>query len=190
MFITRRSFILRYAGAACGAAAVSALPSHRAAAEAGERTAEEILVNHVGFTPSAGKFCLVAGTVGRSFELLHAASGRVVHEGRMDRVSASGCNLAALAYSRIVGLPHSVPSEFKMGMRLWDPLRDYFAFLQRRRAGELSLMQWLGGLCHRQTFPVFRWSDPRPTISRAMRMMRRSRPGHRPRGSQSPSPSC
>jgi D-aspartate ligase len=90
-------------------------------------------------------------------------------------VSAAGCNLAALAYNRIVGRPHAVPSQFKMGMRLWDPLRDFFAFRERAQLGELTAGQWLQSVCRRQTFPVFRWTDAKPSWARAMRMLRGAR---------------
>ena len=85
-------------------------------------------------------------------------------------VTASGCNLAALVYNRIVDRPHAVPNQFVMGMRLWDPARDFFAFRERRRNGELTLLRWLVSICRRQTFPVFRFSDPRPGWSRLLRM--------------------
>jgi D-aspartate ligase len=90
-------------------------------------------------------------------------------------VTAAGCNLAAVVYNRIVGRPHEVPSRFKMGLRLWDPMRDFYAFRERRRTGVLTTMRWLASVCHRQTFPVFRWSDPRPGLARAVRMFRSAR---------------
>ncbi len=90
-------------------------------------------------------------------------------------VTASGCNLARLVYNRIVGRPFVVPSKFTMGMRLWDPARDFFAFRERQRAGELSLPAWVASICHRQTFPVFRFSDPRPGWARVVRMFRSAR---------------
>jgi predicted ATP-grasp superfamily ATP-dependent carboligase len=90
-------------------------------------------------------------------------------------VTASGCNFPALVYNRIVGRPHAVPSQFKMGMRLWDPVRDFFAFRERKRAGELSLVQWLRSIACRQTLPVFLWTDMRPGLARAMKMLRKSR---------------
>ncbi|MGB7161531.1 MAG: ATP-grasp domain-containing protein [Tepidisphaeraceae bacterium] len=102
-------------------------------------------------------------------------------------VTASGCNLAALVYNRIVGRPHEMPSSFTYGRRLWDPMRDCLAFRELHRAGELSLFRWLRGVCHRQTFPVFRWTDPRPGIARARRMLQRTRG---PREDQKPRPSC
>jgi len=88
-------------------------------------------------------------------------------------VSDAGCNLAALAYSRIVGLPQDLPTTFRSGMRMWDPARDFLAFRERRRNGELSLWQWLRSVAHRQTFPIFRWTDPFPACARLTRMFKR-----------------
>ena len=90
-------------------------------------------------------------------------------------LTSSGCNLAALVYSRIVGLPHRVPRKFKGGMRMWDPVRDFYAFRERRATGELTVLSWLVSVCHRQTFPVFCWSDWRPGWARAARMWRSAR---------------
>lgn len=90
-------------------------------------------------------------------------------------VSASGCKLAALVYDQILGRPHRVPRRFKGGMRMWDPARDFFAFRERHATGDLSLLGWLLSLCHCQTFPVFRWTDPKPSWKRAVRMLRSAR---------------
>ncbi len=88
-------------------------------------------------------------------------------------VAASGCDLAALVYRRLAGLPQPPATQSRYGRRLWDPVRDYWAFRQLHRQGELSLGQWLSGIAHRQTFPFFRFSDPVPAISRLLKPLLR-----------------
>jgi predicted ATP-grasp superfamily ATP-dependent carboligase len=81
-------------------------------------------------------------------------------------VAASGINLAAFVYSRLVGLPPPKTDHFRTGLRLWDPLRDFQAHLALRRCGQQTTRQWLAGVCHRQTFPYFQWTDPLPALAR------------------------
>jgi D-aspartate ligase len=88
-------------------------------------------------------------------------------------VSASGVNLAALVYNRIIGRPYEAPTSFKSGMRLRDPLRDFAAFLELRRQGEIGVLEWLASIMHRQSFPYFAWSDPGPSLSRLFKPLRR-----------------
>ena len=81
-------------------------------------------------------------------------------------VASSGVDLAAFVYNRIIGRSQQPIAGYVQGMRLWDPLRDFQAFLELRKMGELSLWQWLGGVVHRQTFPYFQWTDPMPALAR------------------------
>ncbi len=74
---SRRSFLLRSAGAAGAMLFASSCGNARA-------TSGEILVNHVGFTPAAGKFCVMAGTSAMAFEVIDAANGNAVHKGRLE----------------------------------------------------------------------------------------------------------
>jgi len=90
-------------------------------------------------------------------------------------VTAAGCNLAALVYNGIIGRPHKTPTQFKMGLRLWDPVRDFFAFRERRNRGELTTLQWLRSIAFRQMFPVFHWRDFRPGWARVRQMWRNAR---------------
>ena len=82
-------------------------------------------------------------------------------------VTAAGLDLARDVYLRIVGEPFSLPSDYRKGLRLWQPSNDVRAFLDLRRRGELGLPGWVASLAHRQTFAFFRWDDPRPAIVRA-----------------------
>lgn len=88
-------------------------------------------------------------------------------------VSASGMNLAAFVYYRSIGLPVPPPKAYKVGLRLWDPVRDYWAFGELRRGGQITLGQWLRSVLHRHTFPFFSWRDPRPALGRLTKPMRK-----------------
>jgi predicted ATP-grasp superfamily ATP-dependent carboligase len=81
-------------------------------------------------------------------------------------VARSGINLAAFVYCRLTGRPLPAMGQYRTGMRLWDPVRDFQAYLALRKAGELSFPQWLASVCHPQTFPYFRWNDPGPALAR------------------------
>jgi len=81
-------------------------------------------------------------------------------------VAASGVDLAAFVYRRLTGLPQEPINQYRRGLRLWDPIRDFQAGLEMRRRGELTIGQWLASVMHRQTFFYFRWSDPMPALAR------------------------
>lgn len=87
-----------------------------------------------------------------------------------DRLAvAAGVHLARFVYGRLVGVAVPPPDRFRVGMRLWDPLRDFRAFLELRRQGRLTLVRWLASIARRQTLPYFAWSDPMPTVSRLLK---------------------
>jgi D-aspartate ligase len=74
----------------------------------------------------------------------------------------AGLDLPWIAYSRALGAPVTVPSQFSDGLCLWLPLDDLRAFRSYWRAGELSTTEWLASLAHRQSFTVFDLSDIGP----------------------------
>ncbi|HEX5444308.1 MAG TPA: hypothetical protein VFW87_10785 [Pirellulales bacterium] len=75
-----------------------------------------------------------------------------------------GFDLARLVYNRLVGLEPPQLAYRRRGVRLWYPIDDFKSFCELRQRGELTLAGWLASLCHRQTFPFFRWRDPLPTL--------------------------
>jgi D-aspartate ligase len=90
-------------------------------------------------------------------------------------VAASGLRLASFVYGRAIGRPVALSPRCKSKvMRQWDPLRDFAAFLQLRRRGEITFVQWLQSIGHLQTFPYLSWTDPGPTLSRLGKRFRRS----------------
>jgi hypothetical protein len=91
MIITRRTFLARSATAA---GALIVLPS---CGEAKDAPSRELLVNHVGFTPAAGKCCLMLGAKGQPFEVVNVTSNDVVHRGTLTpRKGDHGDYLAAV----------------------------------------------------------------------------------------------
>jgi len=87
-------------------------------------------------------------------------------------VARSGFDLGRFVYNRIVGLPQPPLEHYRRGLRLWDPIRDFEAFLELRRRGELSFGAWLRSVLHRQSFPYFQWSDPWPALMRTLKPLR------------------
>jgi D-aspartate ligase len=84
-------------------------------------------------------------------------------------VSASGCNLACLVYNRITGRPFETITDYRRGLRLWDPVRDFWAFRELQRLGQITFVQWVSIVMHRQTFPFFQWTDPKPALARTLK---------------------
>jgi predicted ATP-grasp superfamily ATP-dependent carboligase len=81
----------------------------------------------------------------------------------------SGLDLAPWIYRRALGLPAGTLPEWRAGIRLWDPVRDYRSYRALARAGETTLWQWLRSLRPARTF-WFRPDDPMPTLVHAWRV--------------------
>jgi predicted ATP-grasp superfamily ATP-dependent carboligase len=89
-------------------------------------------------------------------------------------VARSGIRLAEFVYCRVTGRPTPAVDDYVKGMRLWDPVRDFQAHRAMKRAGTITTRQWIAGVCRRQTFPYFRWSDPMPAVARATLPIRKA----------------
>jgi predicted ATP-grasp superfamily ATP-dependent carboligase len=83
-------------------------------------------------------------------------------------VARSGFDLATFVYNRLVGRPQPPLETYALEMRLWDPVRDFQAFLELRRQGRLAFRQWIASILHRQTFPYLDWRDPLPALARVL----------------------
>jgi D-aspartate ligase len=81
-------------------------------------------------------------------------------------VAKAGFNLGNFVYNRIVGISQPPLTDFRTGLRLWDPLKDWRAFLELRKRGELTFLQWLGSIMHRSSIAYFSWRDPLPSLFR------------------------
>ena len=88
-------------------------------------------------------------------------------------IRIAGIDLALFSYNRLLGQPTPPVDSYRDDMRLWDPINDMRAFLEYRRAGELSVGHWVGSLLHRQYFPRARVDDPLPALVRVLRKVRR-----------------
>ena len=89
-------------------------------------------------------------------------------------IRAAGVDLATICYQRALGRPVERVDAYRVGLHLWDPVRDVRALSAYRRAGELSNRAWLKSLMHRQVLPTFRLDDPLPALARARHMLRRA----------------
>jgi predicted ATP-grasp superfamily ATP-dependent carboligase len=98
------------------------------------------------------------------------------------QLCAAGFDLPLLAYERALGRPGPKLDEVRYGVRLWHPVPDFRAFLDYRRAGELSTWQWLRSLAHRQSFSLWAIDDPLPSLldllSGPRRLLRKRRRDH------------
>jgi D-aspartate ligase len=81
-------------------------------------------------------------------------------------LATSGLDLAWFVYCRIVGLPLPDMSDYRAGVKLWDPPRDFMAFRELNRLGELSFGDWVKSVAGPQSFPVFSARDPWPSLCR------------------------
>ena len=81
-------------------------------------------------------------------------------------VAKAGFDLGNFVYNRIVGIPQPPLTDFRTGLRLWDPLRDWRAFLELRKRGELTFLQWIASVMHSSSISYFSWRDPLPSIFR------------------------
>jgi D-aspartate ligase len=79
-------------------------------------------------------------------------------------VRRAGVDIAWIVYSRMTGRPVGEVGRARDGVRMWYPIQDTMAFLETRRAGELTLGAWVRSLAHRQTFPLWAATDPLPSL--------------------------
>jgi predicted ATP-grasp superfamily ATP-dependent carboligase len=84
-----------------------------------------------------------------------------------------GLDTASIVYNHLVGLPLPPTRGYKVGVRLWHPVRDFWAYRQLRGLSELTFSGWLKSISHRQVFPYFQWTDPLPTLMPATVSMAR-----------------
>ena len=75
-----------------------------------------------------------------------------------------GMDISQLIYCYLTGLPLPKVERYRENVTLIFPQRDFYAFLELRKAGELTFGQWLKSVLRFHTFPHFSWKDPMPTI--------------------------
>jgi predicted ATP-grasp superfamily ATP-dependent carboligase len=77
----------------------------------------------------------------------------------------SGLPLDIMVYRHLTG--QSVPriSGYAQFMRMWEPVRDFLAYRQLSKRGELTLLAWIRSVIpYKKITPVFRLSDPWPSL--------------------------
>jgi predicted ATP-grasp superfamily ATP-dependent carboligase len=88
-------------------------------------------------------------------------------------LARAGLDLTSLVYNRLVGLPLPPLNHYRDNVTLWDPLRDYLAYRDLSRDGEMSFRQWVYSVMRPHVFPCFAWSDPCPALARLWRRVRK-----------------
>ena len=93
-------------------------------------------------------------------------------------IRIAGIDLALFVYNRLVGRATPETRTYRDGVHLWYPIEDFRSFWSSRRSGQTTVGAWLGSF-DRPHFPIFRWSDPTPTLSNVSRVFNRVRSRHR-----------
>lgn len=80
----------------------------------------------------------------------------------------SGAAVDAIVYCHVTGQPGPRFERYRQQMRYWYPLRDFLAFLELRKRGELGLLQWLRSIVpFRHVLPLWNVRDPLPCFGAA-----------------------
>jgi predicted ATP-grasp superfamily ATP-dependent carboligase len=85
---------------------------------------------------------------------------------QISQTSCAGINLPYLEYCDLVGLPLPKMAEFKTGIRWWDAMNDYRAFIDLKQRGKLTWSQWLKSVVGVECNGYFAWDDLRPVLQR------------------------
>ncbi len=81
-------------------------------------------------------------------------------------VTRGGAPLDVIIYCHLTGQALPRFESYSQTLRLWDPMRDFMAFLQLRRAGELGFRGWVRSIfAQKIILPFFCFDDPRPGLA-------------------------
>jgi D-aspartate ligase len=81
-------------------------------------------------------------------------------------VTRGGAPLDVIIYCHLTGQALPRFDSYSQTLRLWDPMRDFMAFLQLRRAGELGFRGWIRSIfAQKIILPFFCFDDPRPGLA-------------------------
>src|SRR4051812_10803001 len=135
MQITRRA-LMQQSIAAAGLMAIGSCGG-------ATRRRAELLVNHVGYAPDSGKFCMSAGDAATAFEIF-SSSGNRVSEGRMEPVAGDFGTYRVGTFTslrepgiyelRSAGLPSA---KFQVHPRIYDEaINSCIGYFARQRCGD------------------------------------------------------
>jgi predicted ATP-grasp superfamily ATP-dependent carboligase len=89
--------------------------------------------------------------------------------------AASGVNLPAVAYASLTGVAVPVQNRYRTDIRWLSFGNDLRTFLRSYRpSGELGVLEWLGSYRSRMVYDVFSWTDPGPSVAKALDYARRA----------------
>lgn len=81
-------------------------------------------------------------------------------------VTRGGAPIDLIIYCHLTGQPLPHFDSYSQTMRLWDPMRDFMAFLQLRRSGELGFRGWVRSIIAQKIIlPFFCIDDPLPGLA-------------------------
>ena len=80
-------------------------------------------------------------------------------------IRRAGVDLAQLAYARLAGIALPSVDEYRLGLTLWNPLRDLRSVALAAREDVWSLPRSVRTLVRPHVLPVFRLDDPMPSIA-------------------------
>jgi len=90
-------------------------------------------------------------------------------------VTEAGAPIDVMIYCYLTGQPGPVFDSYSQTLRLWDPVRDFLAFRQLHRSGQLGFGDWLKSiLAQKIVLPYFSFVDPGPAIAELWATIRRS----------------
>lgn len=80
-------------------------------------------------------------------------------------VTRGGAPIDVIIYCHLTGQEGPAFERYSQSLRLWDPMRDFLAYRQLSKRGELSLFRWLGSVLAQKTIlPFFSFDDPKPGL--------------------------
>lgn len=77
----------------------------------------------------------------------------------------AGVDLAYLAYARLADIPTPTFDRYRLGMTLWNPLRDLRSVAMAARQDARTLPVSVRSLVRPHVLPVLRFDDPGPSIA-------------------------
>ena len=92
-------------------------------------------------------------------------------------VRRAGVPIDLIVYCHLTGQQPPAAVQSKTELRLWYPLRDFLGFLELRKRGDLSFVDWLKSLAGPvPVSPLFAWTDPAPMLGAVSAVVHRMVP--------------